>query len=173
MVPFMKTSTWRQVNSITHPKSTSTYLCLSITTMQDISWLSLNQVSWQRLGTVWLKIHPGLVDTFLNFLHKSLNHQTPVTGTWLALERKVKVTFWKVKTFFPLLRYLPVLLDLVMWVWTVKQHILQKQPKMSLEKVVNFFLAWHLLSTARHLSYLTAHLHSQPSLINRLTCLKG
>ena len=40
---------WRQVNSITHPKSTSTYLCLSITTMQDISWLSLNQVSWQRL----------------------------------------------------------------------------------------------------------------------------
>ena len=49
-------------------------------------------------------------DTFFNFLHKSLNHQTPVTGTWLALERKVKVTFWKVKTFYPLLRYLPIVI---------------------------------------------------------------
>ena len=126
----------------------------------------------KAIGTVWLKIHPGLVDTFLNFLHKSLNHQTPVTGTWLALERKVKVTSWKVKAFFPLLRYLPIVMVRFGSV-SVNCETTQKQPKMSLEKVVNFFLAWHLLSTARHLSYLTAHLHSQPSLINRLTCLKG
>ena len=113
-----------------------------------------------------------------NYLHKSLNHQNPVTGLlWKGKSRSLKHFKLKSQRGFPTLVLAAGMITILIvrflafaGLWRNKEERWGRNNAMVVEEKNGSLFPCLSFAFHSYLSHFIAHLHSEPSLIDRLTC---